>query len=61
MGGIFSSPKPKPPPPPPPPAPMPDPGDERLKARKRRGAAQQASARSGRESTILSQGGKLGG
>ena len=61
MGGIFSSPKPKPPPPPPPPPPMPDPGDERLKATKRRNYATAASSRGGRESTLLSEGGRLGG
>ena len=66
MTGLFGgTPRPPPPPPPPPPlppvAPLPDPGDERLKALSRRKAAGAAS-RSGRISTILSDGGeKLGG
>lgn len=47
---------PPPPPPPPPPAPMPDPEDPTLLANKRRKVAA-ASVRSGRASTILSDGG----
>lgn len=65
MGGLFGSksppPLPPPPPPPPPPAPIPDAGDVQGKAQKRRAAS--ATTRSGRQSTILSDGGneRLGG
>lgn len=54
MTGLFS--KPEKPKPPPPPAVMPDPDDDTiLQAKRRRTAA--AQARSGRLSTILSDGG----
>ncbi len=61
MGGLFggapSAPSiPPPPPPPPPPAPMPVPDDESAKKAKRRSIASQ-QGRSGRLSTILSDGG----
>lgn len=66
MGGIFSKPKlPPPPPPPPEPEPMPDPDPEASGvAREKRAKIVEQQKRSGRASTILSQGGggeKLGG
>lgn len=65
MGPLAPSPKtPPPPPPPPPPTPMPLPeGDPEVEKARRRSVAEQ-KARSGRASTILSQGGNgetLGG
>ena len=57
MGGLFSSPKaPPPPPPPPPPTPLPDEDSPDIKRARRRKIAEQQK-RSGRASTILSQGG----
>lgn len=53
MGSLFG--KPEKPKPPPPPAPMPDEDDEQLRIAKRRRTAQ-TLARSGRMSTILSEG-----
>lgn len=55
--GKFSAPKvPDPPPPPPPPPPMPEPDDEAAKKARRRSIDEQRS-RSGRLSTILTEGG----
>jgi hypothetical protein len=53
MGSLFA--KPEKPKPPPPPAVMPDADDDQIEAAKRRRMAQQL-ARSGRMSTILSEG-----
>lgn len=64
MGSLFGSPSPPPPPPPPPPpAPMPVEDDPAIQAARRKKQAA-VQARSGRESTILSEAGmtdKLGG
>jgi len=63
MGGILSGPKTPAPPPLPPPAPMPLPEDDAATEQARRRKIAETQRRSGRQSTILSDGGgseKLG-
>lgn len=59
MGGLTS--KPKAPPPPPPPAPVVEMPDTETSAKTRRQTQERMMSRSGRESTMLTDQGKLGG